>query len=215
MKRTRTGLPAVALLGATLLLAGCGSDTGTKDETVAGADGGNEQEPEKTPEDKAPEDDGIDRPDIELPDNVQNIFEDWTSDDPKEQAVLRDGQERQDGMALAVLEQAPEAEYVLFYNSGRALETSQQWIDGFIENGVTISGSVRFLKPEVFFREDGKAVLNYCTDESEAVSLYIDTGEELKGSDQSEVAYSTVLEQKDQGVWVTTIVHTERKACVS
>lgn len=213
MKRTRTGLPAVALLGAALLLAGCGSDTGTNDETVAGADGGKQQEPDETPEDKAPEDDGTDRPTIELPDNVQNIFEDWTSDDPKKQAVLRDARERQNGMDLAVIEQDPDADFVLFYNADSALATGQHWINSFIEQEYSVVGVVRYVDPQLTLRDDGAMVLNYCADESAASAVDISTGEKIEGSGLP-VSYANVLEENEQGVWVTTSVHTEREDCL-
>jgi hypothetical protein len=217
-RRIRTTLLAATAATTLLLTAACGGSDNS-DEEIEGVDeGGNEQqqdENENESESPEPTEDGIDRPEIVLPDDVENVFEGWESDDPEEQAVLDDAREQINATDLAVIEREPEADYVSFYTSGEALMNGQDWIQGFIDNGLTISGTVRYLEPDLTLRGDGVATLEFCADESEAQSVYVETGEALQDDTHPELFYSNTLREDERGVWVTNNVFNERGECSS
>lgn len=223
MRRNRTALAVPAAVAALLLTACGGSDGGGEGEELIGAEqsgdgGGGEErpEPEASPSEAEETDDGVPRPEIELPDGFENVWEDWESDNPEEQAVLRDVREAQNAVDLAILERDPEAGYVSFYHSAEALVSTEDWISGFISNERTIAGTVRYHHPKVTFSGEDGATVTYCADESRASAVDVESGEALEGdTGQHEVAYSNLLAKDKRGVWMTTVVNADRQECSS
>jgi hypothetical protein len=215
----RTTLIATTATTALLLTAACSGSDDSSDEEIEGIDeGGNEQEQEVETEEPQQTPDGVERPEIVLPDNLQLVFEGWEADDAEEQAVLNDGSERlRSVFAAAAYDRDPNAEHVRFYNAeGAALENAKYYIEGFTEYDLTIEGTIRYLEPDVTLDGDGRATLNYCADESQASAVYVDSGEPYEESaEQPHLFYSTNLEKNEQGVWVTTNVYTQREDCAS
>ncbi|MEO3754280.1 hypothetical protein [Streptomyces sp. B6B3] len=208
-----TLLTATATTALLLPLTACGGSGGSDDEIEGVGEGGNEEQQSETPTEEEPEG-GADRPEIVLPEGWENVYEDWESDDPDEQAVLDDAREAQNAIDLAILERAPEADYVNFYHSAEALFGAKDWIEGFIENDRSIAGEVRYYNPEIAMQGDGGATITYCADESNATAVDVNTGEAIaEDSDSPEVSYMNLLQKDDRGVWVTTAVQSERKEC--
>lgn len=212
-RRIRTTLLAATAASALLLTACGGSDS--SDDEIEGVNEGDNQQQEQSQEATDDTQEGVDRPEIELPDDLHLVFEDWESSDPDEQAVLDDGRERLRSVFAAVAyDRDPEAEHVLFYNAeGEALENAQYWIEGFTDYNLTIEGTIRYVNPEVTVQEEGGAILTYCADESDARAVDIETGEPEEQSEETDLFYSTNLEENESGVWVTTNVHTNREDC--
>jgi hypothetical protein len=214
----RTTLIATTTATTLLLTASCsGSDDGSDEEIEGVDDGGNEQEQQDATEEPQQTPGGAERPEIVLPDGFENVWEDWESDDPTEQAVLNDAREAQNAVDLAIMERDPEADYLDFYHSAEALFGAQDWIGGFIRNDRSIAGSVRYFGWDMTLQGDSQATLTYCSDESNGTAVDVNTGEALPDeSGKPFVSYTNTLQQDDLGVWVTMMVQSERqKECPS
>lgn len=224
MRRNRTALAVPAAVAALLLTACGGSDGGGEGEELIGAEqsgdgGGGEErpEPEASPSEAEETDDGVPRPEIELPDELTLVFDGWESADAEEQAILNDGRERLRSVyAAATRDRNPRAEHVLFYHDdGEALENAAYWIEGFTEYDLTVEGNITYLNPEVTVHEGNAAILNYCANESEAAAVYVDSGERYEEVDIPYLYYATNMRKNEQGVWTTTNVRTQREDCGS
>lgn len=209
----RTTLIATTATTALLLTGACGgSDDGSDEEIEGVEEGGSEQEGEATEEPRQTPG-GADRPEIVLPDGFENIWDNWESDDSTEQAALNDVREAQNAVDLAIMEGDPEADYVNFYHSAEALVGAKEWINEFIDNDGTVSGTVRYFNPVVSLQGTSGATVTYCGDESEATAVDINTGEQLsEDTGRPYVWYSNLLQKDEQGVWITTAVQSERRA---
>lgn len=213
IRRFRTALLATAAVTALAVTACGGGGSDGADDEIEGVDQGNSEQQDASASEE-PQDDGVDRPEIVLPSGWENVYEGWESDDPVEQAVLNDAAEAQNAVDLAILEREPDADYVRFYHSAEALVGAEEWIGGFLENDRTISGTVRYFNPQVTLQGDSGAALTYCADESDAVAVDVNTGEELPDeSGEQFVSYSNLLRKDERGVWVTTALQSERERC--
>jgi hypothetical protein len=217
-RRIRTTLLAATAATTLLLTAACGGSDDSGEEIEGVDEGGNEQQQDQdeSQEPEPTEENGIDRPDIALPNGFENVYEDWESDNPTEQAVLDDAQQAQNAVDLAILERNPDADYLGFYHAGDALSATVGWVEGFIRNDRSIAGTVRYLNPEVTLSEEHSASLTYCGDESEATAVDVESGEDIPDeSDEPQVSYTTHLQLDESGVWVTRAVVSEREECAS
>ncbi|KAF4405365.1 MULTISPECIES: hypothetical protein [Streptomyces] len=211
--RPRPSLPATALAAAAaLLLTACGGGNETSKDSgkIEGAHQDDKSSAESSPPSSAK------RPQIKIPNGFEMTFERWESTDPKENAVLQDGRERVRAVNEAILQNPanPESPHVSFYNAEGALDSGKRWIDGFKKNGLTITGEVRYLDPQVGFRDDGSATLVYCADESKGFSKNVKTGKvDDESSSSPYVRYTTLLKKNGEGVWQTVRVVNERGAC--
>ncbi|WP_165986336.1 hypothetical protein [Streptomyces sp. YIM 98790] len=229
MRRSRAVLSAVALVGAgTLLLSGCGGDD-TGDDRIAGegrstpqesADPGPEPEPEgeESAGSEVPRDD-IDRPEVTLPDYMNNVFEPAGTEEPAELAVITDAQHRRNAIDLAIDLADPEHEALAFYSARDGYVSDLSYVANAIDRGSTWSGTARFYDWQVEFDEGGdggKALLTYCMDESRAYDKNRDTGEvtEREPSDADFVLLQERVERNGLGVWQNVHVTSERGAAV-
>lgn len=80
-------------------------------------------------------------------------------------AVLRDSAEYLRTIDEAIGQQDPQSELVAFYSVDSAYAGSVEWINGFVEDGTTVTGTVRYFDRKVTFEADGSASLTYCADE--------------------------------------------------
>lgn len=202
--RTRTTAAAAALTTAVaLLLTGCGgseSEDSGKDK-IAGADTGASASPTPTATD-----DGIDRPQVSLPEGDTLVFAPETTGDAKTDAVLKDNAEYLRSIDEAIGKQDPKSEAVAFYSKDSAYIGSVEWISGFVKDGVTVTGTVRYFDRKVTFSEDGSAGLVYCADESKGYTKDVKTGKvnATEATKDSYVLYNDRLRKSDKGVWQTT-----------
>ncbi|WP_367044192.1 hypothetical protein [Streptomyces sp. Je 1-332] len=208
-------MPVTAALAATaaLLLTACGSgDDGAKDnDKIAGADQGGAKESASP---SAPADAGIDRPKITLPKDDILKFEDAKTGDAKKDAVLADNAERHRAIDSAIIKGEPSSEAVQFYSEGDAAASAIQWIKSVVDDGYSVTGTVRFYDRNVQFRADGSARLTYCGDESKWFGKDRKTGKPDKTpvTKKSYVFYDASLKKSTKGVWKTTAVSSERGA---
>ncbi|GAA0678125.1 lipoprotein [Streptomyces thermocarboxydus] len=214
----RRSLPIAVAFAATsaLLLTGCGGDDGGSKagDEIAGAD---TDKSTASPSSGAPEV-SAERPDMTLPEDVEERFEGWKTGDATKDAVLADAGRAQTAVTYAVTKGDPKSPALSFYQSGTALAGSQDWVKGIVEAGLTYSGSVRYFAPEISVFDKESAGVSYCADESKAYNKDRKTNkvDKTPATDDSFVLYSTRLEKNDEGVWQTTKLESERgnKKCV-
>ncbi|GAA2140060.1 hypothetical protein [Streptomyces synnematoformans] len=213
MRRRRT-LPATlaALAATSLLLTACGSDDGGggDDDKIKGADDASSAPPSPKESEK-----GVERPEIDFPSYAKNEFEGPTTGDPKKDAVLADNAERINSIDDAIFKGTTDTEALSFYSTGEALVSAKEFIDGYIEANDKWAGVTRYFDRTVSFRDDGAAVVIYCSDESGSVISQNPESEKLPdepGSARAYVLYNTRLEQNEDGVWQTTNVISKRGA---
>ncbi|MFZ4290043.1 hypothetical protein ACOZE1_00840 [Streptomyces cellulosae] len=211
-------MPIAVAFAATsaLLLTGCGGDDGGSKagDEIAGADTAKST---ASPSSGAPEV-SAERPDMTLPEDVEERFEGWKTGDATKDAVLADAGRAQTAVTYAVTKGDPKSPALSFYQSGTALAGSQDWVKGIVDAGLTYSGSVRYFAPEISVFDKESAGVSYCADESKAYNKDRKTNkvDKTPATDDSFVLYSTRLEKNDEGVWQTTKLESERgnKKCV-
>jgi hypothetical protein len=209
-----TAATAAALTTAVaLLLSGCGGSDAkdSKDsagDKIAGADTGSAP---ASPSASATAD-GIDRPEIKLPEGDTLEFTPETTGDAKADAVLKDNAEYLRAIDEAIGKQDPKSSTVAFYSKGSAYLGSVDWVSGFVKDGTTVTGTVRYFDRKVAFSKDGSAGLTYCADESKGYTKDIKSGKTnvTAANKDSYVFYNDRLRQNDKGVWQTTNSTSER-----
>ncbi|MHC8561971.1 hypothetical protein ACW23B_10560 [Streptomyces albidoflavus] len=209
----RRSFPAASLaVAAVLLLSACGGgdEKSGEGDKIAGADGGGTSaapDPSAAPE--------VKRPAIKLPTDMKNVFEGGGTGDPVVEAVLRDSEGRINSLDEAIHTRSLERPAFGFYNTGDAARGAAVWVQGFYDDKITWTGTVRYYdrKVTVEGKKKDKATLSYCADESEAFNKELKSGkvsDAVDGSDDSLVAYTTRLVKNDKGVWQTTDVYSKR-----
>ncbi|GAA3856136.1 hypothetical protein [Streptomyces sedi] len=206
--RTRTALVA-GVAAASLLLSGCGGDGEESSEEIPGVDeGGGSPGGDEDPagEPPAPQDDGIERPDIALPDDVDNVFEEVGTEDPVELAVLADHERRVNSIDEAITSGDLERPALGFYSSGEALTSAVEWAQSLVENDESFTGTTRYYERQVTVDEEtGRASVSYCIDASESLTTTRSSGEADPDSAVTvKVHYVTQLDRNEAGVWQTT-----------
>ncbi|MGI5393440.1 hypothetical protein [Streptomyces sp. CA-251251] len=201
----RRSLPVAAALTATaaLLLTACGGgddDSGGNDK-IAGADTGSSP---SAPSSSATE--TADRPDITLPEGVEDVFEKWETGHTTKDAVLSDAARAQTAMNDAITQGKPDTPGLTFYYEGKALTTSVKWVQKWLDAGITYTGTTRYFNPKVELFDDKSAGVSFCADETKAYNKGRKTGkvDKAPASNDSYVLYNTRLEKSEKGVWRTT-----------
>jgi hypothetical protein len=197
---------------AALLLTACGgddSDTKANDK-IAGA----ETSAQATSSPTTPPSATDGRPKIELPSDLELIFEDAETGDPVQDAVLADNAERMRAVDAAITGTDPKGEALGFYNTGKALEAAVSWVNAFEKAGATITGEVRYYDRKVTLKNDTSATLTFCADESKGFSKDKKTGKIAKTpvTKNSYVQYNTRLDKNPDGVWQTSQIISTRGA---
>ncbi|UOB10985.1 hypothetical protein MQE23_18735 [Streptomyces sp. HP-A2021] len=211
-RRAPTTTAATLTATVALLLTACGGGDDKSPEDTKGAGSGSS--PSTSASASTPS--GPERPDITIPSSFQLTFENWTSSDPVEQAVLNDGKEEVRAGYAAIIENDPDSEAVAFYDTEGVRGLTKEWIKSYTDKNVTVIGKLPAFNPKVNLAENGKgASLSYCTDESAAKTRNRKTGKvegNPAGTDPY-VLYSVSLAKNEQGVWQNASVHSERGGC--
>lgn len=206
--------PAAAALvaSAALLLTACGSggDDDSSSDKIKGADTGASSSSSAS----ASATSGVKRPEITLPRSFQVTFSGWTNSDPKLQAILDDGGQQLLASYEAIIDADPDSEALSFYNTGTALTTGKEWVNGFVKDDLTLVGEARAYNPQVRISPDGSGTLFYCVDEGKGSSKNRKTGEIAHTpADKAKVLYRTKLSKHDDGVWQSTSVTSTQGGC--
>ncbi|MEK8171309.1 hypothetical protein NKH77_23285 [Streptomyces sp. M19] len=152
---TRTRIGAATLLLATALtLTACGgdSDSDGKDK-IDGADATTASaSPSATPSD-----DGIDRPEITLPKDVHNVFEGGKTGDPQKDAVLADNERRLNSIDEIITSGDLKRPGLKFYSKGTALGSATTYVQGFLDENRSFTGTTRYYDRKVALLKEGQA----------------------------------------------------------
>ncbi|MFI6490612.1 hypothetical protein [Streptomyces sp. NPDC050564] len=210
----RRSLPVAAAFAATaaLLLTACGSgdDNKTKDgDKIAGADTGDAK---SSASPGASASDDIKRPDITLPSDVKDDFENWKTGDTAKDAVLADAARAQTATNYAIIKGNPDEPALAFYRQGDALVSGAQWVKSFVDAGITYVGTVRYFDANVTLYGKASAGVTFCTDESKAFNKNRKTKkvDRTPADNDSYVYYNTHLKKSRDGVWQTTQLVSDR-----
>ncbi|GAA2607744.1 lipoprotein [Streptomyces roseoviolaceus] len=211
-RRALTTTAAAFAATAALLLTACGGGDDSSSDDTKRADS-EPSSPSASASSAAP---GVKRPVIKLPSSFQLTFENWTSSDPVEQAVLNDGKEQLRAGYEAIIENDPDSKDRAFYDTKNGFLQSRQWIRTYTDKNLTVIGKLPVFDPKVTLAKDKAAAsLSYCTDESKASTRNRKTGE-VKGNPAGtdpEVLYVISMGKNAQGVWQAVSAHSERGGC--
>ncbi|MCX4478615.1 hypothetical protein OOK44_19555 [Streptomyces cellulosae] len=205
-------MPIAVAFAATsaLLLTGCGGDDGGSKpgDEIAGAD---TDKSTASPSSGAPEV-SVKRPSVTLPSDVKNVFEGWETGDAAKDALLTDVTHRINATDAAIVAADPESEALRFYYKGEALAGAATWVKGYVDEGRSITGTVRFYAPDLVMVDKDTAALAYCADESKASDKDRKTGkaDRTPVTKDSYVAYNSRLEKGEDGIWRTAVLESER-----
>ncbi|MEU4165998.1 hypothetical protein AB0F46_03810 [Streptomyces sp. NPDC026665] len=213
----RRTLPVATAFAATtaLLLTACGGgdDSPKANDKIAGADQGStaSASPSTTTSDDA------DRPDITLPKDLSDKFENWSTGDTAKDAVLADVKRRVDATNYAITAGNAELPALGFYYSGTALADAGDWVTSIVKDGYSITGVNRYYNAKIDLFDSASAGVVYCEDQSKAFAKDRKSGKAIKTdvTPKSYVLYTTRLEKNEKGVWQTTRLTSQRghKSC--
>ncbi|MER5576943.1 hypothetical protein [Streptomyces massasporeus] len=211
--RALTTTAAAFATTAALLLTACGGGGDSSSDDIKGA-GNSSGSPSAAASPSAGSD--VKRPVIKLPSSFQLTFENWTSSDPVEQAVLNDGREELRAGYAAIIANDPDSEAVTFYDTKGVRGQTKQWIKSYTDKDLTVIGKLPAFAPKVVMAENGRgAALTYCTDETDAKTKNRKTSK-VEGNPAGTnpyVRYSLSLTKNEQGVWQNSSVRGERGKC--
>ncbi|PPS68247.1 MULTISPECIES: hypothetical protein [Streptomyces] len=212
-RRALTTTAAAFATAAALLLTACGGGDDSASDDIKGA-GNSSNSPSASASPSAESD--VKRPVIKLPSSFQLTFENWTSSDPVEQAVLNDAKEEVRAGYAAIIANDPDSEAVSFYDTKGVRGMTKQWIKSYTDKDLTVIGKLPAFDPKLVMAENGRgASLTYCTDETDAKTRNRKTSK-VEGNPAGTnpyVRYSVSLAKSEQGVWQNSSVRGERGKC--
>ncbi|MEU9555814.1 hypothetical protein [Streptomyces fumanus] len=212
MNRRPTLLAALSLTAAAALtLSACGSDDSPSEtDKIAGADTGDKPSASPSPSRST----AAGRPEITLPPDAKNVFEDQETGDATKDAVLADAALSVNSIDEAIFEGSTGTEALKFYNTGKALSSSITYVQQYIDGNDTWVGETRYFDHKVTLRGDDKAYVTYCSDESKSYIKNKKTGKVDRdpATKDSYVLYHTALTRNGAGVWQTNDIASERGA---
>ncbi|MDT9697176.1 hypothetical protein [Streptomyces sp. P17] len=217
MNRRPTLLAAAALTAvAALSLSACGGSDGSDkgNDKIAGADTGGDSSASASP--SASASGSAERPTIKLPSDVKLTFTPEETGDSVKDAVLRDNAEVIRAIDAAIIAGDPRLPSLEFYTEGEGAAAAYEWVKGYVDGGLTITGSVRYFNRNVKVKSKDSASIGYCADESKGYDKVIKTGK-LKGTEvtkNSYVAYTAQVNLNKDGVWELTKISGARGAAV-
>jgi hypothetical protein len=211
MTTTAAALTATAAL----LLTACGGGDDSSSGDIKGADTGSGSPSASASASGAS---NVKRPEITLPKNFELTFQDWTSSDPVEQAVLNDAREQLRAGYAAITANKPDGgEALAFYDTDSGLSQDRRWIKTYTDKNLTVFGKLPAFDAKAALLGDNKtrAVLNYCTDESKAYTRDRKTSkvEGNPAGTNPHVFYTVTLRKNSEGVWQNVSTESKRGGC--
>ncbi|MGW1559452.1 hypothetical protein ACWCQ1_23445 [Streptomyces sp. NPDC002144] len=213
----RRSLPVAAALtaAAALLLTACGGGGGNSkaNDKIAGADTGSKTTTSPT----ASASSTTDRPQIKLPSDVTDKYEDWKAVDTTEEAVLADTARRIDATNDAILRGNASAPGLSFYYRDKALADAVAWVQAYVKANLSFTGTTRYYAPKVTLTGETTASVVYCSDESKGFNKNRKTNkvDRTPSKESPYVLYNTRLQKNKQGVWQASNLISKRgdKTC--
>ncbi|MBY8344808.1 hypothetical protein JYK17_32970 [Streptomyces sp. KC 17012] len=203
MNRHARLVTTVLTVSVALLLTACGSggDDSSSDK-IAGADTGATHSVSPSASASA---DGIDRPEIKLPDDMKMVFEGRQSGDATKDAVLSDNARAVSTVWQAMAYGDLKKSGMGFYYTGTALTGVYDYAKGNIAKNISWAGTLRYYNRRVTVFDKTSAALTYCVDESKADLKDRKSGKRqgTKTSSDSYVYYNAGVKKDKTGVWQT------------
>ncbi|UNS97275.1 hypothetical protein MMF93_12740 [Streptomyces tubbatahanensis] len=204
LNRPAASLAAAAVASA-LLLSGCGGggEGSSKDGKIEGAGSSKD---DTSPSPSGDDDSAKDKPadfrtsDIELPEDVDLVF-DWKQpSDPEKAAALDGAADYMRAMMHAMAEQKPNDPTLV--NRTVPLGSAQEYATSLVKvtskKGYTVTGKERYYKEKVGDIAKGKLVeVDYCANQAEIFSKVAKTGKVIKDSpsDKSYLHFELVMQK--------------------
>ncbi|MER6226964.1 hypothetical protein ABT189_41525 [Streptomyces sp900105755] len=200
-------------MAAVLLLAGCGGGEGAAKAISESPDAAHSVSVSPNSSQST----AAGRPEITFPGTARNVFEDTKTGDATKDAVLADSALSVNTVDEAILTGTTSTKALGFYNTGKALNASITFINGYLKKRDTWIGETRFFDRKVTLSGAGRAYVTYCSDESKSFIRNRTTGkvDRTPTTSESYVLYHTVLAKNTDGVWQTSDIVSNRgdKAC--
>ncbi len=196
-------LTAALTTSAALLLTACGSGggDGSSSDKIAGAGTGESASASPSPSTSA---DGIDRPEIKLPDDMKMVFEDRQTGDAEKDAILADNERAVSTVWQAMAYGDLKKSGIGFYYTDTALTGVYNYAKNNIAKNISWAGTLRYFDRQVtLFDDKTSAAVTYCVDESKA-DLKDRKTKKLQGtktSSDSYVYYNAGVKKNKVGVW--------------
>ncbi|WEH29265.1 hypothetical protein [Streptomyces sp. AM 3-1-1] len=192
MKRQRTLTACVALVAASVLVAGCGGDDEKSDKAdegkIAGTETSAPAKPSPTASEAAGEKDG---PDLSLPKDLK-VVSDWREPaDAEKAAALRGARNFVTGLLRGITRQDVDDPAYQYYSypASSARSQAKANIQLHIDHGQSVTGTRRLHKESVqVIRKHETAVVSFCVDDHDYNGKKVKTGE-IVDSGTSENAY--------------------------
>ncbi|TLS41942.1 hypothetical protein FE633_33185 [Streptomyces montanus] len=212
MARRTVTTAATFAATAALLLTACGGGDDSSSDDIKGADKGS-----SSPSASASAPSEVNRPKITIPSSFQLTFENWTSSNPDEQAVLNDGKEQLRAGYAAIIANDPDGgDALAFYDTEAGLSQDRKWIKSYTDKNLNVIGELPVFDPKAeLFAKNTKAQLSYCTDESKAATKRREGGKVVgnpQGTDPK-VFYTVTMQKSRQGVWQAVSTASKRGGC--
>ncbi|WP_149564044.1 hypothetical protein [Streptomyces cacaoi] len=205
------GTAAVCAVTGALLLGACGSDdSGDKSGEIKGADKGSTS---PTASASGSPGDDIERPEIKLGKDAENVFEKTETGDPTKDRVLADNQEWINA-ADQIITRHTGVKALEFYGKGSSLENANAYVRSWVENDRSWTGKVRYYDQSVDLEGKNKAVVTFCIDQSGGTTKDLKTGKTIPNDGgKKNFGYNTAHFERDKnGVWQSVSEHTESEA---
>ncbi|MDQ0488020.1 hypothetical protein OG986_19050 [Streptomyces cellulosae] len=218
MKR-RTLPTAAAFAAATaLLLTACGGgdDGSTDSDEIAGA-GRQSEQPSKSAEPGAPQEDKPDGVDVSLPADMNLVF-DWDKPgDKNEAAAMDDAANYVRAIYHGIDKRSTDDAALVAYSKGQGLKYGQTQIDARLDGGWTATGTRRHYQATTRSTPAGDTVeVAFCVDSTKFYSKEVKTGKVHRGAPSlSDFDYFKIIMVKmptSDGLWQASEVYVEGKA---
>ncbi|MER5304344.1 hypothetical protein ABT039_33445 [Streptomyces lasiicapitis] len=209
---------AALTTAAALSLSACGGGDGDSkgDEKIEGA--GSTASEKASP--SASADERSDRPKVDMPKGVSNVFEGGATGDAKKDAVLADNARNLDAIDVAITVGGKSSQKALkFYNKGKALIATASYIQGYYDDGKSYVGATRYYDRQVTFHGVSEATVTYCADATKTYPKDRKTGKVDRSIPESANDYTFFnerLKKNAKGVWqsVDVLSETGAKKCM-
>ncbi|MFZ4186132.1 hypothetical protein [Streptomyces pseudogriseolus] len=218
MKR-RTLPTAAAFAAATaLLLTACGGgDDGSADSDQIEGAGQRSEQPSKSAEPAAPEQEKPDGVDVSLPADIKLVF-DWDKpEDKNEAAAMDDAANYVRAIYHGIDKRTTDDAALVAYSKGQGLTYGQTQINARLEGGWTATGTRRHYQATTRSTPAGDAVeVAFCVDSTKFYSKEVKTGKVIKGTpsltDFDHFKIIMVKAPTGDGLWQASEVYVEGKA---
>ncbi|MFF0725855.1 hypothetical protein [Streptomyces sp. NPDC004134] len=193
----------MALVAAITLLTACGSSDDKPDRITGAKETGTESEESSSASPSPAADGGADAPEFDFPDDVEVEVESEPTGDAAEDAILRDHGYAVQSIRLGYAKQDPRLDLLEQYLGGDALLGWRAGIDEFVQDGKTVSGTVRYYDREVTSQKGDVASVVYCEDQTHSYAKIADSGKVLKTEPSADdfIRHVSTMRKTADGLW--------------